>query len=415
MYELNENLMGFFFNFGFGGNQREPLNIETDTAGNIFYTMFSSSTALGKVIPDADKLRIVLQNPALLKVIALDCDIFSLGKINKYQDEKLIEKDFLYSQSGKPNLLQSWTQFDWDYKFWLNIFGTSYLYNPNNSKVLSDSSNLQWLNPVNFDWDSSLIQKLQGLILSKQTYNDIFKNSVRYRFDNGEVKFIKLNEITPFYDLTNAGSNNPMKGYSRIDALFKVIKNSELALDSKSINLEFTQKFLVDGQTDPTNVNELPMSNAEKESIESKVRSNKNVHAVKSKININRFVEDMNKLKLDESYYNDYFMFGTMFNIPRDILEANLRGSTYENQEKSMARLIEYCEAPKGQMLTDWFENQYGYQDLRMSWAHLMFNQIFEKERAEQTGIKLDNIIKAKDASLITDAEAKRLSANLLN
>lgn len=409
--------MGFFFNFGFGGNQREPLNIETDTAGNIFYTMFSSSTALGKVIPDADKLRIVLQNPALLKVIALDCDIFSLGKINQYQDEKLKEVNFLYSESKKPNLFQSWTQFTYDYKFWLNIFGTSYLYNPNNSKILNESSNIQWLNPCNFQWDSSLVQKLQALVLSKQSYNDIFKNSVLYRFDNGDSKWIKLTEITPFYDLTNAGSNNPMKGYSRIDALFKVIKNSELALDSKSINLEFTQKFLVDGQANPEDPTKagIPMTAVEKENIENKIRSNKSVHAVKSKININRFVEDMNKLKLDESFYNDYFMFGTMFNIPRDILEANLRGSTYENQEKSMARLIEYCETPKGQMLTDWFENQYGYQDLRMSWAHLMFNQIFEKERAEQTGIKLDNIIKAKDAMLITDSEAKRLSANLLN
>lgn len=415
MYELNENLMGFFFNLGFGGNQREPLNIETDRSGNIFYTMFSSSTALGKIIPDAYKLKFCTENPALLKVLALDCDIFSLGKINRYQDEKLIEKDFLYSESKKPNLLQSWTQFDWDYKFWLNIFGTAYLYNPNNSHVLNDNSNLQWLNPVNFDWDSNLISKLQALILSKQSYNDIFKNSVRYRFDNGDVKYIKLNEITPFYDLTNAGSNNPMKGYSRIDALYKIIKNSELALDAKGINLEFAQKFMVAGKADPSNVNELPMSEPEKISIEEKVRSHKNIHAVKSMIDIKRFVEDIGKLKLDESFYNDYFMFGTMFNIPRDILEANLRGSTYENQEKSMARLIEYCEAPKGQMLTDWFENQYSYQDLRMSWSHLMFNQVFEKERAEQTGVKLDNIIKAKDSGLISDAEAKKLSANLLN
>ena len=91
--------MGFFFNIGFGGNQREPLNIDTDNSGNIFYTMFSSSSAIGKAIPDNDKLMVILNNPALLKVIALDCDIFSLGKINQYENNKLKEADFLYSES----------------------------------------------------------------------------------------------------------------------------------------------------------------------------------------------------------------------------------------------------------------------------------------------------------------------------
>jgi len=152
--------MGFFFNFGFGGAQNEPLNISQDNAGNIFYTMFSSSTALGKVIPDRYKLKAVTENPALLKVIALDCDIFSLGKINQYQDGKLKEIDFLYGETKRPNLLQSWTQFDFDYKFWLNIFGTAYLYNPNNSKVLTENSSLQWLNPCNIEWESGIIRKL---------------------------------------------------------------------------------------------------------------------------------------------------------------------------------------------------------------------------------------------------------------
>lgn len=407
--------MGFFFNIGFGGNQREPLNIETDNSGNIFYTMFSSSTALGKAIPDTDKLRVVSNNPALLKVISLDCDIFSLGKINQYENEKLKQIDFLYSQKKKPNLRQNWTQFLWDYKFWLDIYGVAYLYNPNNSKSLSDNNSIQWLNPCLIQWDSSIVNKLKAFVFSNATWNDLMKSSITYRFENGESKLIKLSEIVPFYDLTNAGNENPMKGISRVDALYKVIKNSELSLDAKGINLEFAQKFLVAGQADPENVTQLPMSETEKLDIETKVRSSKKVHAVKSMIDINRFVEDIGKLKLDESFYNDYFMFGTMFNIPRDILEANLRGSTYENQEKAMARLIEYCDAPKGQMLTDWFESQYSFEDIRMSWSHLMFNQVFEKERAEKTGLQIDNIIKAKDAGVISEAETKSLISKLIN
>lgn len=407
--------MGFHFSFGFGGNNREPIKIEQDKAGNIFYTMFSSSTALGKVIPDNDKLRVITNSPALLKVIALDCDIFSLGKINQYKEEKISEFDFLYSRLKKPNLTQTWTQFLWDYKFWLDIFGTAYLYNPGNSKVLDESKSLIWLNPCNFVWDSTLIQKLKSIFLSGTSYKDVLKNYVTYNFENGESKQIRLDEIVPFYDLTNAGNNNPVNGYSRIDALYKIIKNSDLALDAKSINLEFAQKFLVAGQADPDDVTQTPLTKVEQLDIETKVRSNKQVHAIKSMIDINRFVEDIGKLKLDESFYNDYFMFGTMFNIPRDILEANLRGATYENQEKSMARFVEYCLSPKGQMLTDWLESQFSFQDIRMSWGSLMFNQVFEKERAERKGLQLDNIAKAKDIGAISDAEAKEMVNKILN
>ncbi len=407
--------MSFHFSFGFGGNQREPVKIEQDDLGKIFYTMFSSSTALGKVIPDSDKLRVVVNNPALLKVISLDCDIFSLGKINKYENNKIKESDFLYTLSKKPNLTQTWTQFLWDYKFWLNIFGVAYLYNPNNSTIISDSNSLQWLNHCNFVWDATLINKLKAIFLSGSSYKEILKSTVTYRFDNGSTKVIRLDEIVPFYDLTNAGENNPLNGYSRIDALYKIIKNSELSLDAKAINLEFAQKFLVAGKHNPDNILDTPMGAEEKHSIEQTVRSYKSVHAVKSMIDINRFVEDIGKLKLDESFYNDYFMFGTMFNIPRDILEANLRGSTYENQEKAMARLVEYCLTPKGQMLTDWFESQFNLQDIRMSWSHLMFNQVFEKERAERVGLQLDNILKAKEMGAINESEATEMIKSILN
>lgn len=407
--------MGFFFKFGYGGRANQPIGVETDLDGNVFYTVWSSDTALGKEIPDREKIKVVAKNPALLKVVSLDCDIFSLGKVNQYNDGQLIEKDFLYSQKKKPNFKQNWTQFFWDYKFYLDIFGVAHLYNPNNSKVLNDNSSLQWLDPSRIEWSVGLLDKLKSFVFSSATWKDLMKSTVKYRLDNGDEKVIRLDEIQTFYDLTNVGDCNPMKGISRIDALYKVIKNSELAMDAKAINLEFSQKFLVAGQADPENVNELPMGETEKLDIERKLRTSKKVHAVKSMIDINRFVEDIKKLNLDECFYNDYFMFGSMFNIPRDILETNLRSSTYENQEKAMARLIEYCQSPKGVMLTDWIESQFSYEDIRMSWEHLMFNQVFEKERAEKVGLQLDNIIKAKDAGFISESDAKKLTQNLIN
>jgi hypothetical protein len=387
--------MGFNFSFGYGNAQKKPLNVEYDNAGNVFYTMFSSQGGLAKRLSDRQKLNAVVNNPALLKVISLDCDLFSMGKINKYQEDKLIETDFLYGLAKQPNLFQSWTQFNWDYKFWLNIYGTAYLYNPNNSKNITS---LQWLNPNNIVWNESIIKKLQAFIFSSKGYNEILKGSITYNFDNGESKTILLSEISIFQDLTNIGQSNPLQGISRIDSLYKVINNSELALDAKGINLFLSGRFLVAGKADPDNVSMMPMSETEKRSIESEVLSEKTIHGVKSMIDIKRFVEDMNKLKLDESFLSDYFLFGAMFNIPRDILETNIKGTTYENQEKSMARFVEYSLQPKAQKLTDWFEIQFNFQDVKMSWSHLMFMQVFEKEKTENIKVKsaaLLDLIKA--------------------
>lgn len=404
--------MGWSFNIGFGNNR--PIAVDYDN-GEPFYTIFSSRNALGKKLSAQEKYNAVISNPALLKVIAMDCDIFSMGKINKYSDDKIIEVDYLYNQTKKPNFFQSWTQFLWDYKFWLNIYGNAYLYNPNNSKILNENSSLQWLDPSKIDWEKSVVDKLKSFIFSKKSYNDVLKQTVKYTFDNGTTKRIALSEIIVFTDLSNAGQCNPLTGISRIDALYKVIKNSELALDAKAINLEFAQKFFVTGKADPDNVQQIPMAEGEKISIEQSVRSSKRIHATKTQIDIKRFVENMAQLKLDEAFYNDYVMFGAMFNYPKEVLDANLRGSTYENQEKAMVRVIEYCQRPKGQMLTDSLESQFGYEDLRMSWKHLSFNQVVEKDRAEKIEIQLRNIEKAKELGGLSESEVKQMVTKIIN
>ena len=379
--------MGFNFNIGFGSNA--PQTIERDLSGNFFYEVINQQANLNKFKNDQDKINVILSNPAALKVFALNCDLFSLGKINTPA-----VNDFLYTQRKKPNFKQNWTQFLWDYMFFVQL-GTAYLWTPNNS--LNETSPIQWLNPAKLDFDSNLIDKLNNLVLSNVTYKDLLKGTVKYSFGNTS-KLIPISEITPFYDLTNTVSNNSFKGVSRIDALYKVISNSENALNAKSINLEFSQKFIASAKSE--SLESVNMTDTEKRNIEGVVRGNKNVHAIKKPIDIKRFVDDIARLKLDECFYNDYFMIGSMYGIPRDVLEANLKGSTYENQEKAVNRHVEYVLKPKGQMLTDSLEDLFNYPELTMSWEHLSFNQVFEKERQEVIKLKLENQILANDNNI---------------
>jgi len=374
--------MGFNLNFSFGNNA--PQTIERDLSGNFFYEVLNQNANLSKFKNDKEKLNVVLSNPAALKVFALNCDLFSLGKINTPT-----ETDFLYSQRKKPNFKQNWTQFLWDYMFFMQL-GTAYLWTPNNQ--LNETSPIQWLNPSNIEFDSNLIDKLNSLILSKITYLDIVKGTIKYNIGNTS-KIIPISEITPFYDLTNSVSDNHFKGVSRLDALYKIISNSENALNAKNINLEFSQKFVATAKND--SLESVNMTDVEKRNIEGVVRSSKSVHAIKKPIEIKRFVDDIARLKLDECFYNDYFMIGSMYGIPKDILESNLKGSTYENQEKATNRHVEYVLKPKGQLLTDTFEDKFNYSELFMSWEHLAFNQVFEKELQEVIKLKLDNKILA--------------------
>lgn len=374
--------MGFNFNIGFGNNA--PQIVERDLSGSFFHELIDQQANVSKFKSEKEKINIILSNPAVLKVFALNCDLFSLGKINTPT-----EMDFLYSQRKKPNFKQNWTQFLWDYMFY-NQLGTAYLWTPNNQ--LNETSPVQWLNPANIEFDTTLIDKLNSLILSNVTYKDILKGTIKYNFGKTS-KLIPLSEITPLYDLTNSVSDNSFKGVSRIDALYKIISNSENALNAKSINLEFSQKFIASAKSE--SLEGINMSDTEKRNIEGVVRGNKNVHAIKKPIDIKRFVDDIARLKLDECYFNDFFMIGSMYGIPRDILEANLKGSTYENQEKATNRHVEYTLKPKGQLLTDTLEDKFNYSELIMSWEHLAFNQVFEKERQEVIKMKLDNKILA--------------------
>jgi len=384
------------FSFEWGNSVQQPLSVERNLNGDWWYEMFSSRNNAKDLNNYRAKLNAVLTNPACLKVFKLNCDLFSLGKVNQYQDDELKEINYLYSIKKKPNHFQSWTQFFWDYMFW-KMLGTAVLYRSNN--VLNESTQLYWLNPANVDFGNGK-NRFSKFIFSVVGLNEQQKETIKYTFDDGTISNIKLKELSFFFDLSNGLGGNWYQGNSALDALYKVISNSEQSLDAKGINLEFSQKFMVNGKNSLEDVSQTPMGETEKNDIEHSVRSNKKVHAVKTPTDLKRFVDDIARLKLDESFYNDYFMIGTMYGIPRDVLEANLRGSTYENQEKATSRHVEYSLKPSGQMLTDEFESLFSLEDLRMEWSHLMFNQVFEKEKQEVIKLKLENEQLAKELGI---------------
>lgn len=382
--------MGLNFSFSWGAGPT-PRSIEHDKQGNWMYWMFGGRGLQYKKLTAEQKLRTILSNPACLKVFALNSDLFSLGRINTEDQE-----EYLKTLRKTPNYKQTWAQFYWDCMFW-TMTGTAYLYK-SGGRLLQNGNTLQWLNPAKLDFNPSTVQKMADFIFTQSTYKDITSDTVRYNVGNGKIRYIPLNEITPMHDLSSGPNDNFYIGVSRIDALYKIICNSEEALDAKNINLEFSRKWMVSGVNDPTNVAKLPMGEPEKESIREALRGGEDVLPTKSPVDIKRFTDNMANLKLDEAYEADYYKIGSMYGIPKDILETYQgKNSTYDNQEKALMRHIEYGMKPKGELLTDILESQLDIEDTEMSWDHLSCYQVFESEKQDVITKKLNNAILAKE------------------
>lgn len=374
--------------------------------GEWFYQLFSSDNIAVKLKTEKKRLNAVLNNPAALKVFKLQCDMFSLAEITAVSKSgKLRENDPLHKHLKRPNVYQTQRQFLWDYMFW-TMLGTSYLYT--SSKVLNDNTSQYFLDPTRFVWTEELLNKMDKNIISKQSYNDNLKLTIDYYNLDGTWSKYQLKDIKPFFDLSN-GVGNWFRGNSAVDALYKVITNSEKGLDAKAVNLDFSAKYFASGTHKEDDIYGSPMGDTEKNSIEKSFSKNKPVHATKSNVTLQRFVDDIAALKLDEGYFADYFIIGGMYGIPRDVLEANLTGSTYENQEKARASYVDYCLRPKGEDLMNGLEQIFGYDerniDLHISWNHLGFMQVVERDRASLKMSKLNNLNMAKEMGVLTDEE----------
>jgi hypothetical protein len=399
--------MGFHWSFGYGaGNQSiQPLSVERDTGGNWFYRMFSSNGSFTSLTTDRQKIDIILKSAPALKVFKLNADLGSLGKVAEYKGDKFIEFNALKKKQAKPNKHQTWKQFFWDY-FFYNPLGTAYLWRSNNTNLEFSGTSFYWLNPAKMEW-GDIELKLDKLDLSKKAVDKVEELIIKYRFKDGSVKDIPLKEIQSFTNLSNSVSENWYKGNSCIDALYKVISNAEISLDAENVNLDYSRKFFVSGEgsmEDTSNLNY--MSGDEKKNIEDTIDGEKKVHAIKTPIRVSRFVEDLLKLGYNETYLAKYFIIGSMFGIPRDVLEANLKGSTYENQEKSTGKHISYSLQPMADDLMEWFGDFMGIE-LRMMYNHLPFMQIFEKDRAETVNTKAEAFTKLVTNGLTKDEALK--------
>jgi len=337
--------------------------------GSWWYRFFGGDANYATLTQE-QRLAYMLTNPALAKVVYLNCDVFSLGKIERKDGDT----DSFIRMLQKPNRFQTMRQWLWSYRFWI-MYGNAYL-KPNTAIPGNSRAQLYWLDSSRIDWNDVVNENMDKLVLSNATKSELDRLTITYEYRNGQNEQFPLGELLHFHDLTN-NTGNWYNGESRIDALKKVLQNNESLLDAKNINLEFVRKFLIGGDYDPTKnlASFANMQDIEKDDIENKLRGSKSVLPIKSKISIERFVENLADLKLDETYTADLLVIADMYGIPKELISVLLEGSTYENQEKALSRHISYSEMPKAQDLIEGLCGHFNLNpdDYHMTWDYLSF------------------------------------------
>ncbi len=348
----------------------------------------NASTSFKNLGREKEKLSAVLSNPAVMKVFSLQCDLFSMGEVT-VQDKagKEIEGDPFVNliRNPQPFKFSNQSQFLWDYMFW-NMMGTAYCYVDSSLVDRKPRNSMYFLNPANIEWPKEFTSMKDKMVFSEQEIAKLNKVNITYRYEDRSSFSFPFERLVISFDLTN-GIGNLFKGPSRLDALYKIISNSEHTLDSNNINIRYSGKYLVGSDMQGGTVSKPGMDEGEKQDIVDKMDTQgKNVFPVRNLTQIRRFVENLANLQLDEKYLAQYFLIGNMYNIPRDVLEA-YNSATYENQEKARAAHVNYTLDPKGNQFMNMFENHFDYpksgRNIIISWDHLPFMQVFEKEKVD--------------------------------
>lgn len=354
---------------------------------------YSPTASFSGLDPD---IQTILKHPVLTRIFSLQCDLFSLGKFQvKDNQGNFIDNDPFLKLIEKPNLFEDESEFLWVFMFNL-MLGNSYIYA--NSRVIDNSNlTLSILENDRVEIDYSLSQKSKDLLLTRSSISEIERAKIKYWKPNGSTySLLDISNVLHISDF-HVNSDSKLQGSSKLKSLEKIISNSEASLDSENINIRYAGKFLVSGTRDPEkDLNNIPLTEIEKRDIESKVNDNNPVRAIKSPIDIKRYVENAGQQKLGEKYRDALQATASVYNIPRDVIEA-YQSSTYENQEQARASHVVYTLQPKGDMLAKGLSNLFGYNEtgkkISISWDHLPFMNIFKESEFRK---KVDQVDTAK-------------------
>ena len=292
----------------------------------------------------SNKLKVAKESPILTPILNKTAQYFASAEFSHVRgdNELEIENSPYIDLINKPNIYQSKQDFLEQFIWFKLVYGWVYQLptKPIGIDVPREMYNL----------DSSLItfpNNFKTPILFKQDdRNGIMRNIIIYDRDEQNLK-IKLNQITPYYDLANGlqpGCDaNMLTAPSRLDSLKHPLSTIEKAYQAKNVVIGTNGRELFSSSSNPS---AMPFGNTEQTRIQNKLnnetglgRGRSRSIATKSDVNWESLHIVLKDLGLDESVAEDAAIIVLAFNIPLELLSN--KTATYENQVQAQIGYIQ--------------------------------------------------------------------------
>lgn len=405
------NISNYLFN--------RNLSIEKGKNGTWSY-LFSSNLKQN----NQNFLKQSICNPALFTVLDLRSTIFSQGKIIV---EDVTDPDNPVNLPDDPFILLlnnpylKTSRQDFLYKhLWYKSLGNNYtrkIKTSNDVYNINSIDGLYNLNPININWNC--IDELDKFLITQDQKNRYNEQKLKYDF-NGNIIDIELNEVIPFYDVTNAmlSDGELMQSPSRLTSLQGVLDNVMRNTEAKAINLNFAGKYLASNRTVDDGVT-TPLDIEDKNEVENSLYQ-KNIIATNATVDVQPLAADFRRLMLGDLFAEDYFTIARAYNIPRDVAEAWLKsGSTFDNQEKSFVKWAQSSIQFEGDDFTNTYQTEFNYSQenkkIRMSWDHLPIMATVHKAKEQSYYEYTRSLIDLVKEGIISTQTAQEREKEYLN
>lgn len=382
------------------------FNVERDRYGSFTYSFIDSEGFDN----NSNYLKMSLENPILMTIIALRCKIYSQMKIKHLNaNGDVIENSQIINLLKAPNVFQSQEDFFFQQMWFLSSYGTNYTYQ---LKPTSEVKALYNLIPTNVDFNQS--EKLNKFIITEKDYNDYSKKKIKYTLDNTQYN-IELKNIIATYDLANGLTENSFNSSpSRVKGIKKTLANIDEAIKAKNVNLQMAQKYLVGNKSTG---NEAQIQETDRTDIFQKI-SKKNLMITNANVEVKHLVSDLKRLFLDEQMSNDALTCLLAYDMSKDVLNYFSNStSTYENKEKAMVDYLQNSIQVDANNTMNSFNDQFGLNEKgEMLVASYDHHPAMSKVVAEKIGTlkSMQEVIKLSlENGTITPADAIEMTKEL--